>query len=333
MRKKENKTLVIGFVVLIAIVVLVGLIGYFILTPSEIILQGEVEANEVRVSGKLPGRILQLRAKEGDFVHAGDTLVVLDSPEIYAKLAQAVGAEEGAQAISLKAKNGTRKETIAAAKDQLDMANAAASFAKKTYDRMNGLYKKGVISAQKFDEVETQYLASQSKAQAAASQYEMALNGAQKEDKMAALAQVARAKGAVSEASSYLKETKLIAPISGEISDIYPKVGELVGTGSPLMSIVDLSDIWITFNVRENLLSKINMGDIIDAKVPALGNKEIKIRVNYIKVLGSYATWKATKITDEYDTRTFEVKAVPVNPEKNFRPGMSVIINWTKLKK
>lgn len=332
MKKKENKTLLMGFVVLIAAIVVIGLIGYFILTPSQVILQGEFEATEVRVSGKLPGRILEFKIKEGSSVSKGDTLVIIDSPEIYAKLDQAQAAQDAAQAMSSKAQNGTRKEQIAGALDQLEMAQAAESFAKKTYDRMNNLYQKGVISAQKFDEVEAQYKASVSRTKAARSQYEMALNGAQKEDKLAAVAQVNRARGAVNEASSYLNETRLIAPISGEISDIFPKAGELVGSGSPIMSIVDLNDIWITFNVREDLLNKIKIGDTLTAKVPALGNKEIKIKINYIKALGSYATWKATKLTDEYDTRTFEVRAIPLQKEKDFRPGMSALINWTKIK-
>lgn len=332
MKKKENKTLLMGFVVLIAAIVVIGLIGYFILTPSQVILQGEFEATEVRVSGKLPGRILEFKIKEGSSVSKGDTLVIIDSPEIYAKLDQAQAAQDAAQAMSSKAQNGTRKEQKAGALDQLEMAQAAESFAKKTYNRMNNLYQKGVISAQKFDEVEAQYKASVSRTKAARSQYEMALNGAQKEDKLAAVAQVNRARGAVNEASSYLNETRLVAPISGEISDIFPKAGELVGSGSPIMSIVDLNDIWITFNVREDLLNKIKIGDILTAKVPALGNKEIKIKINYIKALGSYATWKATKLTDEYDTRTFEVKAIPLQKEKDFRPGMSALINWTKIK-
>lgn len=332
MKKKENKTLVMGFVVLISAVIVIGVLGYFILSPSQIILQGEFEASQVRVSGKLPGRILELRTKEGLRVNKGDTLVIIDSPEIYAKLDQAQAAQDAAKAISLKAQKGTRKEQIAGAMEQWEMAKTAEDFGKKTYDRMSNLHKKGVITSQKFDEVEAQYNAAVSRTKAAKSQYDMALNGAQNEDILAAKAQVNRAKGAVSEAYSYLSETTLTAPISGEISDIFPKVGELIGSGSPIMNIVDLDDSWITFNVREDLLSKIKIGDELTATVPALGNKEIKVKVNYIKVLGSYATWKATKLTDEYDTRTFEVRALPLEKNKEFRPGMSVIINWTKIK-
>ena len=328
MKKQENKTLIMSFVVLISVIAVIGIIGYFILTPDDIIIQGEIEATEVRVSGKLPGRVLEIRYKEGMSVKKGDTLILIDSPEINAKVMQAEAAESAAAAVSLKAQNGTRKETIEAAAEQYEMAKAAADFAKKSYDRTKNLYDKGVIAAQKYDEVKAKYDAAKAQEKAAKSQYDMALNGAQKEDKMAALAQVQRAKGAVNEATSYLNETKLVAPISGEIAEIFPKVGELVGSGSPLMNIVDLSDIWVTFNLKENLLSKIKVGDKLRAKVPALNDKEITLKVTYIKVLGSYATWKATKLTDEYDTKTFEVRAVPLDQNADFRPGMSVIINY-----
>lgn len=333
MKTKENKTLLMSFVILISFIAVIGIIGYFILSPSEMILQGEVEANEVRVSGKLAGRILELKAKEGESVEKGQLLVLIDSPEINAKAFQARSVQQAAQAVSNKAQNGARQETIEGAKEQYERAKAAADYATKSYQRMKNLFDKGVIAAQKFDEVEAQYKAAIAQQKAAKSQYDMALNGAQVEDKQAAIAKVNQAKGAVMEVSSYMNETKLVAPISGEISEIFPKVGELVGTGSPIMTIVDLNDIWVTFNVREDLLSKINMGNILTAKVPALGNKEVKLRVTYIKVLGSYATWKATKLTDEYDTKTFEVKAVPVDKVNGFRPGMSVIVNWTKLQK
>ena len=290
MRTRENKTLVMSFVILISFIAIIGVIGYFILSPSELILQGEVEANEVRVSGKLAGRILELKAKEGESVEKGQVLVLIDSPEINAKAVQAKSVEQAAQAVSNKAQNGARKETIEGAKEQYERAKAAAEYATKSYQRMKNLYDKGVIAAQKFDEVEAQYKAAIAQQKAAKSQYDMALNGAQTEDKQAAAAQVNQAKGAVMEVSSYMNETRLTAPISGEISEIFPKVGELIGTGSPIMTIVDLSDIWVTFNVREELLSKIQMGDVFTATVPALGNKEVKLKVNYIKALGSYET-------------------------------------------
>ena len=331
MKTRENKTLVMSFVILISFIAVIGIIGYFILTPDELILQGEVEANEIRVSGKVPGRIAELKVQEGEQVKKGQILVFIDSPEVEAKSVQALAAESAAQALSNKANNGARKEMIEGAKEQYERAKAAAEYATKSYSRMKNLYEKGVIAAQKFDEVEAQYKAALAQEKAAKSQYNMAINGAQQEDKDAAAAQVNRAKGAVMEVNSYQSETRLVSPINGEISEIFPKVGELIGTGSPVMSIVDLNDIWVTFNVREDLLGKIKMGGIIVAKVPALGNKEIKLKISFIKSQASYATWKPTKLTDEYDTKTFEIKAVPTEKISGLRPGMSVIVNWTKL--
>ena len=210
-------------------------------------------------------------------------------------------------------------------------AEAGVSIAEKSYNRVQSLFDKGVIAAQKRDEVEAQYKAAVATAKAAKSQYDMAVNGAEQEDKQAAQALVDRAKGAVSEVSAYLNEVHLTAPISGEISEIFPKQGELIGTGSPVMNIVDLNDIWFTFNVREDLLYKFKQGAVIKANVPALNNQEVEIRVNYIKALGSYATWKATKLVGDYDTKTFEVRAVPVKTVEGLRPGMSVLITWDEI--
>ncbi|MBQ9311653.1 MAG: efflux RND transporter periplasmic adaptor subunit [Bacteroidales bacterium] len=333
MKTKENKTLLMSFVILICFIAIIGVIAYFVkVAQDELMLQGEVEASEIRVSGKVPGRILELKVKEGDAVEQGQLLVLIDSPEVTAKGVQAQAAENAAQAVNEKAINGTRQETIEAAKEQYIRAKAAAEYATKSYNRMKNLYEKGVIAAQKFDEVEAQYKAAIAQEKAAKSQYTMAVNGAQKEDKAAAKAQVDRAKGAVMEVDAYKSETRLSAPMAGEISEIFPKVGELVGTGSHIMSIVNLNDVWVTFNVREEMLDKIHMNDVIIAKIPALGNKEIKLKVNYIKVLGSYATWKATKMSDEYDTKTFEVRAVPVDKISGLRPGMSAIVNFSNLK-
>ncbi|MCF0209752.1 MAG: efflux RND transporter periplasmic adaptor subunit [Bacteroidales bacterium] len=331
-KTKESKTLLMSFVILISVIAVVGVIGYFILAQDELMLQGEVECNEIRVSGKVPGRILELKVQEGDAVTQDQLLVLIDSPEVTAKGVQAMAAKNAALAVSKKAENGARTETIEAAKEQYERAKAAAEYATKSYNRTKNLFDKGVIAAQKFDEVEAQYKAALALEKAALSQYNMAKNGAQKEDKDAAQAQVARAQGAIMEINAYKDETALYAPIAGEIAEIFPKVGELVGTGSPIMSIVDLNDVWITFNVREDLLGTIKMGDILTATIPALGNKEIKLKVNHIKALGSYATWKATKLTSEYDTKTFEVKTVPVDKVKGLRPGMSAIVNYNSLK-
>jgi HlyD family secretion protein len=289
------------------------------------IMQGQVEVTEYRVSSKVPGRILELRVKEGDYVKVGDTLAILDAPEVRAKMEQAQSAQSAAAALELKAQNGARKEQIQGAYSVLQQATAGFEIAEKSYNRVQRLFDEGVMSAQKRDEAYANYKAMEAQMKAAQSQYDMAVNGARMEDKMAASAQVGRAKGAVNEVNSYIHETVQVAQIEGEVSDIYPKVGELVGTGSPIMSISVMNDMWGTFNVREDELGNMQVGSEFTAFVPAF-NKDIKMKVYYLKDQGSYAVWKATKANGQYDLKTFEVKARPVDKLEGLRPGMSLII-------
>ena len=323
---KSKANLTLGLGALLGVVLLVSLIGWIVMKPEPEIIQGEVDANEVRVSSKIAARIQDFKVEEGNSVQAGQLLVQLSSPELYAKIAQAEAAESGAQAQNLKAIKGARKEIIEGAFDQWQKAKAGLDIAQKSFERAKKLYNNQVIPAQKYDEAQAQYNAAVATEKAAKSQYDMAKNGAEREDKLSAKALVERARGAVTEVKSYVPETQLTAPISGEISEIFPKQGELVGQGAPIMSIVDLSSCWLTFNLRENLLSKIKMGTILTANIPALDNQQIKVKVTFIKALGSYATWRATKTSGEFDVKTFEVRAKPVNPIKDLRPGMSAIL-------
>lgn len=205
-------------------------------------------------------------------------------------------------------------------------AVVGVDIAKKSYDRVQKLYDKGVVPTQKRDEAEAQYKAAVATSAAAKSQYDMAKNGAESEDKEAALAMVNRAKGAVDEVKSYLNEITLTSPIDGEVSEIFPKRGELVGTGAPIMSIVDLNDMWFSFNVREDLLGDMKMGKTFKVKIPALNNQLVEVKVTYIRALASYATWKATKTTGQFDVKTFEVRARPTSVINDLRPGMSAVL-------
>ena len=313
---------ILGFVI---VVILVAIIGFFALGRDPEIIQGQVEVSEYRVSSKVPGRILELRVKEGDWVKAGDTLAILDAPEVRAKMQQAQSAEAGASAMELMAKNGARKEQVEGAFQLLQKAKAGLEIAEKSYNRVQKLFDEGVMSAQKRDEAFANYKAMQATAEAAQSQYDMAVNGARQEEKMAAQAQLNRAKGAVEEVNAYVGETIQLAQMDGEVSSIYPKVGELVGTGSPIMTISLMDDMWGTFNVREDQLAGIQMGAEITAFVPAF-NKEVKMKVYHLKDQGSYAVWKATKANGQFDLKTFEVKARPIEKLEGLRPGMSLII-------
>lgn len=311
------------------VVIIVGVIGYFTIGNEPDVIQGQVEVTEYRVSSKVPGRILELRVKEGDYVKVGDTLAILDAPDVRAKMAQAQSAEEAAAAMDEMARAGARAEQIRGAYQLLQQAKAGAEIAEKSYKRVQRLYEEGVMTAQKRDEALANYKATEAQMKAAQSQYDMARNGARREEKMAAAAQVGRARGAVAEVGSYINETVQTAQMEGEVSDVYPKVGELVGTGSPIMTIAVMKDLWGTFNVREDYLQGLKVGDELTAFAPAFG-KDIRMKVYYIKDEGSYAVWKATKANGQYDLKTFEVKARPIENTDGLRPGMSLIINRDK---
>ncbi len=323
--KSQHNNILLAIAGFVAVVIIVALIGFLALDREPDVIQGQVEVSEYRVSSKVPGRILELRVKEGDYVKAGDTLAILDAPEVRAKMEQAQSAESAAAALELKARNGAREEQIRGAYNVLQQAKAGYEIAEKSYNRVQRLYDEGVMSAQKRDEAFANYKAMEAQMKAAQSQYDMAMNGARKEDKMAAAAQVGRAKGAVQEVNSYIHETVQTAPKEGEVSDVYPKVGELIGTGSPIMSIAVMDDMWGTFNVREDQLGDLKVGSEFTVFVPAF-NKEIRMKVYYLKDQGSYAVWKATKANGQYDLKTFEVKARPVDKLDGLRPGMSLII-------
>lgn len=330
LREKKERSLVVGLIALIVIIVVLALIGLFLLKPEPQIIQGQAEATQVRVSGKLPGRVVEFMVEEGQHVKAGDTLVHIHSSLVEAKLSQAEAMASVAQAQNKKVDSGTRIELLNSAYDMWQQAQAGLTIAKKTYDRMESLYKKGVVSAQKRDEAEASYKAMMATESAARSQYEMAKAGAQAEDKAAAAAMVAAAKGGVAEVESILDDSYLMAPTDGEISDIFPNVGELVSLGAPIMNVLKLDDMWVSFNVREDLLEDLTMGAEVRAVIPALDNKEVTLKVFYIRDMGSYAVWRATKVTGQYDAKTFEVKARPVEPVDNLRPGMSVLLKRDK---
>lgn len=317
--------MLLAFLTLLGVIAIVAVVGFFMLRKGPEIVQGQAEVTEYRVSSKVPGRILEFRVKEGQKVKAGDTLAILEAPDIHAKLEQARAAEAAAQAQNEKALKGARQEQIQAAYEMWQKSQAGLVIAEKSYKRVKNLYDQGVMSAQKLDEVTAQRDAAVATEKAAKAQYDMARNGAEREDKAAAAALVERAKGAVAEVESYIEETYLTAQTDGEVSEIFPKVGELVGTGAPIMNIAILDDMWVTFNVREDLLQGMNMGTEFEAFVPAL-DKNIRLKVNYMKDLGTYAAWKATKTTGQFDLKTFEVRAIPTEKVEGLRPGMSVVL-------
>lgn len=325
-QKTSNMVALIFAAAIILGMVVVIVVGLCLPDRAETI-QGEVETTDYRVSSKVPGRVLEIRVQEGDMVHKGDTLVILEAPDVAAKLDQASALAEAAEALDEKARNGAQKEQIAGAYEMWQKAKAGLEVAEKSYNRVSNLFSKGVISEQKRDEAKAQYEAMVATEKAAKSQYEMAKNGARKEDKKAANAKVKQAHGAVSEVNSYIHETVLLAMADGEVTEIFPELGELVGSGAPIMNVAMTGNVFLTFNVREDYLPGLTVGTEADAYLPAF-DKTIKVRISRVKNVGNFAVWKATKATDGYDLKMFEVRAIPVEGTdlKDVRSGMTAVL-------
>ena len=324
---RTKKYLITAFISVLIIVALISFLGMILLGNKPTILQGQIEATEIRISGKLPGRIDTFLVKEGQNVSAGDTLVIINSPEARAKYEQVNALENVAKYQNQKIDEGTRSQSIETMFQIWSKAKSDLQLAKTTYDRILTLYKDSVVTSQRKDEVEAIYKAAIANEKAAYQQYLMALDGAQKQDKESARSLVNAAKGTVNEVEALLQDAKLTAPESGQIASIYPKRGELVGAGTPIMSLVVLNDAHVVLNVREDFLPYFKIGKTFKGNVPALNKKEIIFKTNYISPLGSYATWRSTKQTGSYDLRTFELHALPTSPVEDLRPGMSVLVN------
>ncbi len=324
-QKNANRTLLITISVVILVTIGIAIVGFLFLNKPPKLVEGQVEGTSIRISGKLSGRIAEFYVQEGDTVAPGDTLVRIHSSVVEAQLIQAKAMEDVAKAGDQKVDAGTRKQIIQTAYEVLQQAKAATNITKKTYDRMENLYGEGVVSEQKRDEAKAAYDAAVAAQAAADSQYQLALAGAQREDKDAAAALVTAAAGSVDQVNALLEDTYLTAPVAGVIDQVYPEESELVALGSPIMSLLKLNDRYVTFNVREELLEDLTMGKTIKVMVPALGKKDIDVKIYYIRDLGSYATWESTKATGDWDSRTFQIKARPTEDVPNLRPGMTIV--------
>lgn len=325
---KKEKTLVVTILIIILLIAALAVIGFLTIKQAPDTIQGQADATEVRVSGKLPGRVTKIYVEEGQRVKEGDTLVHIHSTLAEARLSQAKAMEQAASATDKKVDAGTRIQVVESAKDVWVQSQAALGIAKKTYDRLENLYKEGVVSEQKRDEAKAAFEAAQAGEAAAKAQYELAVAGPQKEDKSAARAMVNVAKGGVKEVDAVLEDQYLLAPCDGLVTVIYPEESELIATGAPIMSI-QKDDHWVVFNMRETSLKDLKEGTEINVKIPAL-DKETTMKVFYIRDLGTYANWQATKSTGDFDARTFQVKARSKDKIEGLRPGMSVIFTGIK---
>ena len=322
----NRKSLSLAFIVLLSAVVVITLIGLLTARKPPITLQGQVEATEIRISGKLLGRIDSLLVREGDAVHAGDTLVVINSPIVEAQYRKTEALHRATQEENRKVDRGTRRELVASAYQVWQAAKSQATLAEKTYERIQLLYADSVVPRQRYDEAEAAMLTARATERSAYEQYRLAQEGLQREDREASRNLVKAAASSVDEVGALLVDARLTAPADGHIAGIYPKRGELVAPGAPIMTLVTLDDAYVVFNVREDLMPHIRMGKQFAVSVPALARTDVPMTVYYISPLGSFATWKSTKEVGSYDMRTFEIRLRPEHRVEGLRPGMTAII-------
>jgi len=315
--------------ILAAFAVAVFLIGGLYLANRNVTppLQGQIDARYIDVSPKILGRVAKLQVREGDDVNVGSPLVVLDSPEVQAKVSQAQSALAAASARQQLVDDGMRHEEVRTAQAAWQRALADARLAETTFRRVNALYQQGLISQQRNDEVETQFHAATDGASAARAQYDLTRNGFRSEERTAAAAVTRGAGAAVDEIDALAADISLKSPISAEVDKVVLHEGELAPPGFPILTLVNLSDVWAVFNLRENELAAVKIGTQMTGRIPALGGKAVRFAVYYISPKGEYATWRATRQSSGYDIKTFEVRARPVEKVEGLRPGMSVLVD------
>ncbi|MFR2198851.1 MAG: HlyD family secretion protein [Sutterella wadsworthensis] len=289
--------------------------------PAPVPLQGMVDARTISVSAKVPGRLAELKVREGDVLKAGDTVAVIAIPEIEAKLVQVKAQERAAQAREDLANTGARVQEKDAARADWERAKAALTLASKTYERVDALYREGLIPAQRHDEATAQLAAARKVTEAGLS----AVDEGADRDKAAAKALVDQARGGVSEVSSLASESIVKTPAAGEVTRIVMEEGEVAPAGFPLVLVTDLSDKWVVFNIREDELPGVEVGTILKGFIPAV-NRTVELKVTWINPRGEYAVWRATRQSTGYDLRTFEVRARPAEELPALRPGMTVVV-------
>lgn len=322
--KKGNLSLIVVLVLLISIIIF---IGYRWGRSNRVALQGFVECTTLRLGSKIAGRIEKVFVEEGDSVSKGDTLYLISAPELEAKLSQVEAVLSAAKALDEKAKVGTRKPIVQSARDMWHKAQAGERLAQQTYERVERLYKGGVATAQKRDEARAALEAAHATSLAAKSQYLLAVEGASREDKEAAAAQVRQARGVVEEVERYLADRVVYSPTDGVVATVVANEGEIVGSGYPVVTITEYDTAKAFFNIPETFLPQVKMKNRFDAEVPALG-KRVEFEVVNIAAEASYATQSATSARGDFDVRTFEVRMKPLGSEP-LRAGMSVVI-WLK---
>lgn len=317
------------FLVVIVLVAGVAWLSYtfwYAYQPKPVRLQGQVEAQQYNISSKVAGRIDQVFVRKGDPVEKGQLIFTILSPEIDAKLAQATAGKDAADAQAKEASTGARKQQIAASRDQWQQAKAAADLMEKTFQRIDNLFKDGVIAEQKRDEASAQFQAARFAADGAYQMFKMAEEGTRDETIAAAEGKARMAAGAVAEVEVYAADTRIDSWHDGEVTQVLLQSGELAPQGFPVVTIMDMNDAWVVFHVREDRLADFQKGTEFSAAIPALADAYHRFRVDHVAVMGDFATWRATNGDKGFDMRSFEVEARPISPIEGLRVGMSVLV-------
>jgi HlyD family secretion protein len=323
MKKSTKRGVLVVAMLAVLIACIVWLYRHFERTNSEV-LQGIVECRSYRSSSKLAGRIDSLFVSEGDMVSRGELLYTISTPELDAKLKQVAALEAAAEAINREVDMGARKQQVDAARSMLNKAEAGLTLALTSYERVKNLYDKGVAPRQQYDEALANYRAMQATVDAASAEYALVREGATREQRKAVEAKVKEAQGAVDEVNAYLRDARVYAPISGWVSNIVAEPGELVGSGYPVVTILDFANRWVTFNIKEDMLKGVGLGHHFRGYIPAM-DRWVNFEIYYISSEADFATWSATRARGGFDIRTFEVRAKALD-EVDMLPGMSVVV-------
>jgi HlyD family secretion protein len=317
-----------SIVVAAVVAAIVGLSVWYLVRGQPLLVQGEVDATRFDMAARVDGRVAEIPVNRGQDVAAGAVLVKIDNPETFAQKNQATTAELVAEAQLAHIHAGTRAEEIAAHKAALDRAEASVVLAQKTYDRISKLTGLGHASVAELDKATDSLAESQRAADQAKSAYDEAVNGYTKEEREIAVATVKKALADTKEVQSIIDQMVVYAPVASQVYQRNVEPGEYVSPGVPLVTLIDLNDMWVHFDLREDLVKTLKVGDRFWVRIPALGDREIAVEVKLIATKGEYASWRATRATGDFDLRTFSIRAYPIDKVPGLRPGMSAYLDW-----
>jgi HlyD family secretion protein len=308
--------------------VVVALSLFYLLRPEPLLVQGEADATRLDIAARVDGRVKEIPVERGQNVPANAVLVRIDNPENVAKLEQMRMAMAVAEAQLANVLVGTRAEVIAARKAELERAQAAVVLAQKTFDRTHTLTEQGNAPQARLDQMTDSLHESERAVDQAKSAYDQAVNGYTKEERAIAKANVEKANADIQSVQSIIDQLVVYAPVPSQVYQRNVEPGEYVSPGVPLVTLIDLADVWIHFDLREDLVKTLKVGDRFDVRIPALDDRSVTVEVRLIATKGEYASWRATRASGDFDLRTFSIRAYPVQPVPELRPGMSAYLDW-----